>query len=170
VPWGARTKKPRHCETRSVEATQEIALTSWVTSLALAMTAGLIVDRGFARSALARPVAMRQKRQGHCGSRHKESEMAWKTVFFTVAALVVLTAGPSPRLSNVAHAEGCDPGTKIDGSTADGARKKIEDAGFRKVHGLKKSCDSFWHGLAVKDGAEVNVVLTPDGKVMREGN
>jgi hypothetical protein len=96
--------------------------------------------------------------------------MAWKTVFFTAAALVVLTAGPSPQLLNVAHAEGCDPGTKIDGSTADGARKKIVDAGYSQVHALKKSCDNFWHGLAIKNGAEVNVVLTPDGKVMREGN
>jgi hypothetical protein len=30
--------------------------------------------------------------------------------------------------------------------------------------------DNFWHGVAVKDGAEVNVVLTPNRKVKREGN
>ena len=65
---------------------------------------------------------------------------------------------------------GCHFGEVIDGSTADDARRKIEAAGFTSVHGLKKSCDNFWHGQAVQNGLAVNVVLSPTGRVMIEGN
>lgn len=65
---------------------------------------------------------------------------------------------------------GCHFGEVIDGSTADDARRKIEAAGFTDVHGLKKSCDNFWHGQAVLNGVAVNVALSPTGKVMLEGN
>ena len=69
----------------------------------------------------------------------------------------------------VAHAE-CAPGEKIDSSTADQARKKIEAAGFREVRDLKKSCDNYWHGRAMKDGAPVRIVLSPRGQVQTEGD
>lgn len=62
----------------------------------------------------------------------------------------------------------CSPNDRIDGSTADQARRKIEAAGYEQVRDLKKGCDNFWHGQATKDGAAVNVVLSPDGKVMTE--
>jgi hypothetical protein len=96
--------------------------------------------------------------------------MTWKTTVFAAAALMVLAAGPGPRIVSVARASGCDAGDKIDGSTADAAKKKIESAGFQQVSDLKKGCDNFWHGKAVKDGSESHVVLTPQGQVAREGN
>ena len=65
---------------------------------------------------------------------------------------------------------GCHFGEVIDGSTADDARRMIEAEGFTDVHGLKKSCDNFWHGQAVRSGVTVNVVLSPAGKVMIEGD
>src|SRR5512147_1343766 len=65
---------------------------------------------------------------------------------------------------------GCHFGEVVDGSTADDARARIEAAGFTDVHGLKKSCDNFWHGQARLSGQLVNVVLTPTGKVILEGN
>jgi hypothetical protein len=65
---------------------------------------------------------------------------------------------------------GCHFGEVIDGSTADDARRKIEAAGYTNVHGLKKSCDNFWHGQATVNGVAVNLVLSPAGKVMLEGN
>ncbi len=68
-----------------------------------------------------------------------------------------------------AHAA-CDPGDRIDRTTAADARKKIEGDGYKKVHDLKKSCDNFWHGLAEKDGAEVRVAVSPQGQVYREGD
>ena len=65
---------------------------------------------------------------------------------------------------------GCHFGEVIDGSTADDARRKIEAAGYTDVHGLKKSCDNNWHGPAMLNGAPVNVMIRPDGRVVQEGS
>jgi len=43
------------------------------------------------------------------------------------------------------------------------------ERGLHQVRGLQKGCDNSWHGIAVKDGNESHVVLTPQGQVMREG-
>jgi hypothetical protein len=64
----------------------------------------------------------------------------------------------------------CDPGTKIDKSTAAEARSEMQKAGFTKVRDLKKGCDNYWHGVAMKGGKETHVVAAPDGKVMTEGD
>jgi hypothetical protein len=96
--------------------------------------------------------------------------MTWKTAFFSAAALIVLAAGPGSQTVNPAHASECDSGDRIDGSTAAEATKKIESAGFEQIRDLKKGCDNFWHGVAVKDGVESHVRLTPQGEVTREGN
>ena len=39
----------------------------------------------------------------------------------------------------------------------------MESAGFHQVRDLKKGCDNFWHGMAVKDGSQSHVALTPQG-------
>ena len=44
------------------------------------------------------------------------------------------------------------------------------EATVRQIHDLEKGCDNFWHGKADKDGTAVNVVLSPQGSVMVEGN
>ncbi len=65
----------------------------------------------------------------------------------------------------------CDPGTKLDKTTATDARKKMEAAGYRQVKDLKKGCDSAWHGRAVnRQGAPVDVMITPQGDVLLETN
>lgn len=65
----------------------------------------------------------------------------------------------------------CDPGTRLDKTTAADARKKMEAAGYRQVKDLKKGCDSAWHGRAVnKQGAPVDVMITPQGEVLLETN
>jgi hypothetical protein len=96
--------------------------------------------------------------------------MNWKTAYLWAAAITIVAAVSAPQTISVARASGCEAGEKIDGSTADTAKKKIAAAGFLKIHELKKSCDNFWHAIAMGDGAEVRVVLTPQGKVMREGD
>jgi hypothetical protein len=65
---------------------------------------------------------------------------------------------------------GCEIGTKTDASIADMAKRKIEHAGSRSVRDLKKGCDNFRHGKAVKDGVEAVVVLSPPGDVMPKGD
>lgn len=85
-----------------------------------------------------------------------------------VAALLVVGAvGFAPAAG---WAASCEPTDKIDGSTVETARQKIEKAGYRQVRNLKKGCDNFWHGSAVKDGKIVNIVLSPQGTVMVEGD
>lgn len=64
---------------------------------------------------------------------------------------------------------GCHYGEKIDGTTADNARKRIEAAGYTNVRALKKSCDNFWHGRASFNGVDTNVLVTPEGQVYPEG-
>lgn len=65
---------------------------------------------------------------------------------------------------------GCLYGEVIDGTTADDAKRHIEQAGYMNVTGLKKSCDNFWHGRATLNGVTTNVLVTPDGRVRPEGD
>jgi len=95
--------------------------------------------------------------------------MSWNLFRTAIMALVVVALGFGPKTPGVAHAEGCAPIDKVDGSTADTARKKMEQAGFQRIHDLTKGCDNFWHGKATKDGAAVNIVLSPQGQVKTEG-
>ena len=75
--------------------------------------------------------------------------------------LVVGAVGFAPA---AAWAAACEPTDKIDGSTVDTARQKIEEAGYRQVRNLKKGGGNFWHGKAV------DIVLSPQGSVMVEGD
>lgn len=84
-----------------------------------------------------------------------------------LAAALVAVPGLDGR--NSAQAA-CDPGIRIDGSTAETARKTFQSAGFRQIRDLKKGCDSHWHAVAVKDGAQMRVVLTPAGEIMPEAD
>ena len=88
--------------------------------------------------------------------------MNWKSGVYALAAVIVLAAGPAWA--------GCSPSDKIDGSTADQARHRIEQAGYSNVTDLAKGCDNYWHGIAMKDGTSVGVVVSPTGEVMKDGN
>jgi len=92
--------------------------------------------------------------------------MPLKSLF--IVAVLLLAFG-RPAIS-AAQTSNCDVSDKIDASSAITARTQIENAGFRQLHDLEKGCDNFWHGKAEKDGVAVNVVLTPQGNVMVEGN
>jgi hypothetical protein len=94
-----------------------------------------------------------------------------------IAGAIGLTAVVAPAIlavgidSAVHPAQAaCLPGAKVDKSTATQAKSKIEKAGFRQVHDLKKGCDNYWHGMATKDGNQTHVVLSPKGEVMTEGD
>ena len=95
------------------------------------------------------------------------------------AAVMLAVAGPaysqtatttlSPG-TNVVGVPGCHFGEQIDGTTADQAAKHAQAAGYSSVSGLRKSCDNNWHGQAMLNGAPVNVMITPDGRVVQEGS
>lgn len=91
-----------------------------------------------------------------------------KSAMIAVGALVALSALPGSPAIAVAHA-GCDAGDRIDNTTADQAKHRIEAAGYRDVHDLRKGCDNYWHGTATKNGTVVYVGVSPQGRVLREG-
>lgn len=94
------------------------------------------------------------------------------TRIWTMAAVTIFAFGVGgwPWIGSPARAEGCLEGEAIDASSAESAKKKMEAAGFLQIQSLKKSCDNFWHATAERDGAPVNIVLTPQGQVITEGN
>jgi hypothetical protein len=65
---------------------------------------------------------------------------------------------------------GCHFGEKVDGTTAADAQRFLKSAGYTQITGLKKSCDSNWHGQALYNGAPVNIMVTPQGHVVQEGS
>jgi hypothetical protein len=89
-------------------------------------------------------------------------DMNWKSGVYALAAVLMLAAGPAWA--------GCSASDRIDGTTADMAKHRIEQAGYSNVTGLSKGCDNYWHGIAMKNGASVGVVVSPTGEVMTEGS
>jgi hypothetical protein len=100
----------------------------------------------------------------------------WRTVLLAIALAlvsVVLMAPPHRADAQEASsqpANNCAAGEKIDGSTAEQARQKLEAAGYAAVTGLNKGCDNVWHAQAVANGKPVNVMVAPDGSVNQETN
>jgi hypothetical protein len=89
--------------------------------------------------------------------------------------LLVLAAGAAflaaaPFVPSAWAVGNCAPTDKIDSSTWQQAKKKMQAAGYADVHDLKKGCDNYWHGKALKGGQAVRVVLSPQGQVMEEGD
>lgn len=37
------------------------------------------------------------------------------------------------------------------------------------MHDLKKGCDNYWHAVALRNGKQDEIVLSPQGKVALEG-
>lgn len=79
----------------------------------------------------------------------------------------VITA---PTDLSTAAGNNCTHGETIDGSTAEQAITQFQAAGYSDVKILEKGCDNFWHATGTKGGQGGNIVLSPDGQVMPEGN
>ena len=86
------------------------------------------------------------------------------TALASTLALALFLAGTA------APARAACEGERIDNTTADFAAKKAKAAGYDKLTGLKKGCDSVWHGKALKNGQAVNLAITPKGEVLEEGD
>lgn len=91
---------------------------------------------------------------------------AVSAIVFGVVSLQVAHAADAAALPAI----GCEASDKIDGSTAANAVKQMNAAGYTQVTEIKKGCDSWWHGMAVKDGNATHVSLSPQGEVRSEGN
>jgi len=99
-----------------------------------------------------------------------------KTVLLALAlALISVVLMAPPHRADAQEAvsqpgNNCAAGEKIDASTADQAKQKLEAAGYTGVTGLNKGCDNVWHAQAVANGRTVNVMVAPDGSVNQETN
>jgi hypothetical protein len=76
----------------------------------------------------------------------------------------------APTELSPASGNNCTNGEVIDGSTAEQAIAKFQAAGYSNVQIIEKGCDNFWHATGVKGGQGGNIVLSPEGAVMPEGN
>jgi len=97
-----------------------------------------------------------------------------KISVIAVAALVMLAIAPNAPIVGSATAQqmsnNCDPSDHLDGSTMAMAKQKFAAAGYAQLHDFVKGCDNYWHAHGMKDGSPVNVVLSPQGDVMTEGD
>jgi hypothetical protein len=99
--------------------------------------------------------------------------MYWKTGLLAAAAVIALVAAPHSNLNPIGSAPAfarCDPGERIDGSTANDARRAMQRAGYANIRDLRKGCDNYWHAIATRDGATMRIVLAPSGEILREGD
>ena len=85
------------------------------------------------------------------------------------ASVIVVPALVGPPSFTVAQAA-CDPGDRIDATTAEQAKKRAESAGFTAVKMVRKGCDNTWHGTGMKGGAAVNIAVSASGQVNQEGD
>lgn len=77
-----------------------------------------------------------------------------------------LVAPPSLTAAQAA----CEPGDRVDNTTAQQAQKRAQGAGYTNVRMERKGCDNVWHGTAMKGGAAVRVAVSPSGEVFQEGD
>ena len=87
-------------------------------------------------------------------------------------AIPLVQAGAAQALAQdtAQPSNNCAATDKIDATTANDARKRLESAGYTDVTGLMKGCDNVWHGQARANGGMVNVMVAPDGTVQQETN
>lgn len=96
--------------------------------------------------------------------------MRWKSAGIAAGAVfLAIAVGSTPPLVKHAIAE-CEPGVRLDSTTADDAKRKMMAAGFQNLHDFRKGCDNVWHAQGTKDGKPVNVVVLVTGRVMVEGD
>ena len=96
--------------------------------------------------------------------------MIWKSTVVAIASGLSFASIAFAQVTTAPPAPGCDPGDRIDGVTLESAREKLNKAGFVQITEHKKACDNFWHSRALKDGRPVNVLLTPTGQALIEGD
>jgi hypothetical protein len=95
--------------------------------------------------------------------------MSWKSTFVAAPAIALgmLVAVPLTGIAGTAHAA-CEPGDRVNSSTADWAAKKAQAADYSQVRMDHKGCDNYWHGMGEKDGQPARFVVSPEGEVLPE--
>lgn len=95
--------------------------------------------------------------------------MSIRSSCLVAVASLAVSFGAGAQVVPSDQIAGCFSEEKIDGSSLSSAKKKMEMAGFGEIRDLKKGCDNFWHATSVREGEQINIVLSPQGQVMVEG-
>jgi hypothetical protein len=85
------------------------------------------------------------------------------------AGLLIAPAVLAPPSLTAAQAA-CEPGDRVDNTTAQQAQKRAQTAGYTNVKMDRKGCDNVWHGVGMKGGASVRIAVSPSGEVNQEGD
>jgi len=85
------------------------------------------------------------------------------------AGVIIAPTIVGPTALTAAYAV-CALGERIDGTTAEMAKRRIESAGYSHVQMEHKGCDNVWHGFAARGGTSARVAVSPSGEVMPEGD
>jgi len=85
------------------------------------------------------------------------------------ASLMIAPTLLGPTSFTAAQAA-CEPGERIDNTTAEMAKRRAESAGYSQVRMERKGCDNVWHGFGMKGGTAMRVAVSPAGEVMPEGD
>ena len=93
------------------------------------------------------------------------------TIMATLAAVTFVSHAPLIGGARAAQlTNNCDPSDHIDRSTIVTATKKFWAKGYSHLYDLTKGCDNYWHAHGMKHGNKVNIVLSPRGKIITEGD
>lgn len=119
-----------------------------------------------------------QPRTGRLHAAYAKDTMFLKTVLLALLlALLTCVLMAPPKTADAQTAtvspqsgNNCAATDKIDSSTAEQAKAKLEAAGYTDITGLNKGCDNVWHAQARNGGNPVNVMVAPDGSVNQETN
>ena len=95
--------------------------------------------------------------------------LAWGFGAAVVAAGLVM-APPLLVPANFTAKAACEPGDRIDNTTAEMAKRRAESAGYSQVRMERKGCDNVWHGTGLKGGTPTRLAVAPSGEVMQEGD
>lgn len=93
--------------------------------------------------------------------------------FLVIGSAMLLAAGGGFALGPavIAPAQAaCEPGTHIDGTTAESTMRLLRRQGYSDIKIDQKGCDNVWHVFATKDGRSGRYAVEPGGKVYPEGD
>jgi hypothetical protein len=83
---------------------------------------------------------------------------------------LLAAAPPESGMRLISAAQAACPGIHIDKTTVEEIRDKLIKAGYKNPLHLRKGCDNAWHGTAIKDKQPINVAVTRDGHIVRDGD
>ncbi|HUM08331.1 MAG TPA: hypothetical protein VLT37_05580 [Acidocella sp.] len=78
-------------------------------------------------------------------------------------------APAAPKPPQPPTAATCLKASPFNGDSAFTINQKIQEAGYTNVRGLYLGCDALWRAHAFKNGIDSSIMVTPTGRVIKQG-